>query len=604
MKMGNISSQTEKRGKRTASPKFRVGRDGKKLQEIARGPGESASSPESSVSGSVYVDTASRLPSPEETSADDASTLKDTSPGSTSDVTVLCESTQSCPGSPDSQRPLPRRKSEPLSKYSASTISVPTFTLTQHKKVVLPPNPFVTPGKWTLDDPLRPSSLYVHTDASRTFGHRRYSSYDAPLNSGRSAMGNLYRPTFVPEKLDYGLRQKFEGHVLVNWLCISCTEQPRHLLTQQDLRTLVAQFCTCLLAAGVMRQIEDESMPLDNVFRTDFTYCWSLPPSSSQQSRSLSSLAWTASGDVASNYRHMDLDLQTMITGLQKEHMETIQRIQKEQEINLFHLRGEQAAKLNEYEDKICYLEREVDKYQTLAGIAELARKAKHDLDSTPTSPMDMVPIVVKSVNSTQTDSLQTACTECQTVSVKTISVEIQTEAETAPDTAPDLVSHLKERTQVPEGTTVQNGTKESPPLPSPPCLPVPTPPNFPIGATPSPPPLPPATTNGHSPPLPPPPPMPVGEEMPPTSSPLPPPPPPPPPPCPVVSSAVSSPRLVVRKEPISPKTSMKPLYWLRIQLPPHPTEQVFDAIDLGGISRKTKRQLGRIWRTLRETDV
>lgn len=50
---------------------------------------------------------------------------------------------------------------------------------------------------------------------------------------------------------------------------------------------------------------------------------------------------------------------------------------QKEYEVALFSLRGEQAARLTDYEGQVVRLERQVDRYQTLAGIEELTRRAR-----------------------------------------------------------------------------------------------------------------------------------------------------------------------------------------------------------------------------------
>lgn len=39
------------------------------------------------------------------------------------------------------------------------------------------------------------------------------------------------------------------------------------MITPQDLKILATQFCTHLLAAGVIRQIEDSGAPLELLFR-------------------------------------------------------------------------------------------------------------------------------------------------------------------------------------------------------------------------------------------------------------------------------------------------------------------------------------------------
>ena len=61
--------------------------------------------------------------------------------------------------------------------------------------------------------------------------------------------------------------------MIVNWFLTSFTEEHylRAFLTKQDLKILSVQFCTHLLLAGVLRQIEDENAPLEGVFRVIYT---------------------------------------------------------------------------------------------------------------------------------------------------------------------------------------------------------------------------------------------------------------------------------------------------------------------------------------------
>lgn len=58
------------------------------------------------------------------------------------------------------------------------------------------------------------------------------------------------------------------GQVLINWFLSSFPEDHylRQVLMPQDLRILAAQFCTNLLKAGVVRQLQDKD-PLDSLFR-------------------------------------------------------------------------------------------------------------------------------------------------------------------------------------------------------------------------------------------------------------------------------------------------------------------------------------------------
>ncbi|ESO02022.1 hypothetical protein HELRODRAFT_161245 [Helobdella robusta] len=81
-------------------------------------------------------------------------------------------------------------------------------------------------------------------------------------------------PRMVPEKLDFKQLEKFEGQMLISWLC-SCFQDSVHyaflkLLSLQELKLLVVQFCTHLLAAGVIRKLDNFSVPYET-FRTTFS---------------------------------------------------------------------------------------------------------------------------------------------------------------------------------------------------------------------------------------------------------------------------------------------------------------------------------------------
>ncbi|KAH7986203.1 hypothetical protein HPB52_025129 [Rhipicephalus sanguineus] len=126
----------------------------------------------------------------------------------------------------------------PTKRPSAATArrrayAAPTFTLTQHRKVVLPqilsrprarcPSGCGSGQRESGD--AKPGSAQV-SSAAGGGGGRRHSAYDdAP---------------------------PLAGQMLLNWFCTTFPEDHylRFLLTKQDLKLLAAQFCTHLLAAG------------------------------------------------------------------------------------------------------------------------------------------------------------------------------------------------------------------------------------------------------------------------------------------------------------------------------------------------------------------
>ena len=60
--------------------------------------------------------------------------------------------------------------------------------------------------------------------------------------------------------------------MLLNWFLSSVSEDShlKNVLNTQDLKTLGIQYCTHLLAAGVLRQIPDKNAPTENIFKVQF----------------------------------------------------------------------------------------------------------------------------------------------------------------------------------------------------------------------------------------------------------------------------------------------------------------------------------------------
>lgn len=150
-----------------------------------------------------------------------------------------------------------------------------SFTVSKHRKVELPPVA-CEPSLTLLDN--------VVTEKDR----RHSSVSDAPMSDSnvlrkvasltldKLTESRVVRPKFVPDKLDFKLYEKFEGQMLLNWFISSITENShlKTLLSVQDLRNLGIQYCTHLLAAGVLRQISDKDAPTENIFKPNLMYYW------------------------------------------------------------------------------------------------------------------------------------------------------------------------------------------------------------------------------------------------------------------------------------------------------------------------------------------
>ncbi|XP_055636414.1 uncharacterized protein LOC129775564 isoform X2 [Toxorhynchites rutilus septentrionalis] len=97
------------------------------------------------------------------------------------------------------------------------------------------------------------------------------------LSSGKPSectlASKISRPPFVPEKLNFSAYEKFEGQMLMNWL-LSTLQSANVTINEQELNTVMLQYCTNLMVAGVIKQIPDKLAPIQETFRPNLMYQW------------------------------------------------------------------------------------------------------------------------------------------------------------------------------------------------------------------------------------------------------------------------------------------------------------------------------------------
>ncbi|XP_030027501.2 formin-2 isoform X2 [Manduca sexta] len=91
--------------------------------------------------------------------------------------------------------------------------------------------------------------------------------------------------------------------MLLNWFISSVTENNhlKSLLSLQDLKNLGIQYCTHLLAAGVLRQIPDKDAPTEYIFKPNLMYYWAhmeVPASQPVTPGRLHMSAWLPDKDI------------------------------------------------------------------------------------------------------------------------------------------------------------------------------------------------------------------------------------------------------------------------------------------------------------------
>ncbi|XP_047508985.1 formin-like protein 6 isoform X1 [Pieris napi] len=146
-----------------------------------------------------------------------------------------------------------------------------SFTLSRHRKVELPPVSAESSLSVLESEPDRRHSSVSDVPLPESNVLRKVAS----LTLEKHSEIKVVRPKYVPEKLDFQLYEKFEGQMLLNWF-VSSSEANivKNISNSQDLRTLGIQYCTHLLAAGVLCQISDKDAPTEKIFKPNLMYYW------------------------------------------------------------------------------------------------------------------------------------------------------------------------------------------------------------------------------------------------------------------------------------------------------------------------------------------
>ncbi|CAH0407032.1 unnamed protein product [Chilo suppressalis] len=149
-----------------------------------------------------------------------------------------------------------------------------SFTLSKHRKVELTPVA-CEPSLSILDSSDKDRRHSVVT-GEVPMGESNVLRKVASLTLDKHAESKVVRPRFVPEKLDFQIYEKFEGQMLLNWFLSSLSDNShwKNKLNLSDLKNLGIQYCTHLLAAGVLRQIADKDAPSENIFKPNLMYYW------------------------------------------------------------------------------------------------------------------------------------------------------------------------------------------------------------------------------------------------------------------------------------------------------------------------------------------
>uniref|UniRef100_A0A336M7H3 CSON010665 protein n=1 Tax=Culicoides sonorensis TaxID=179676 RepID=A0A336M7H3_CULSO len=478
---------------------------------------------------------------------------------------------------------------------------------------------------------------------------RKVASITATANTDTSKKQQESKPSFVPEKLNFGAYEKFEGQMLINWFQSTLSGGTVNTEDSAPSR-LVLQCCTNLLVAGVIKQIPDKHAAVQDVFKPNLMYQWThteVPKLEAIPGKLNSSDFWPHTDDSptptpkmpsitftstpkilndVSNQLPKLADVKNIINKCETmdELCNTMQQLMLQESANMRNtnsfndncspiIKKQNNLSINNNndgdDDKSVS---DMSEYRT--GSASMFQSAldKTDLLKFDNSAINEIEsdVKVKEIG-VQTEMINNNCEEkeIQTISVRTENKEIQTDNS---ESEKNLIKS-EEKTETPMNPV--NSAPLPPPPPPPPIMnniPKPPPMMIPNQGIPKPPPLVPAGTISSCPV--PPPPMPMGMTS--NGPPIPPPAPTGKPPGAMNPPALPLPKqtdwqttITLRKPVKNPPKPMKPLFWTRIVTKPPVTTPIqieTDAVDATeppatlGESEKTPE----LWQEIDETSL
>ncbi|XP_053384577.1 formin-like [Mercenaria mercenaria] len=203
-------------------------------------------------------------------------------------------------------------------------------------------------------------------------------------------------PIDLPGKLDFRKMEVFEGQMLLNWLSgsIDKSHYLRLVMTKHDINVIACQVCTCLVAAGVMKQLEGKDQ--EGIFKTDCMYYWThtqqSSPNINQDVNKLQPM-WPPTQEQTEDNRpglkYTEADFETWIAyhqaamvTLRHEYKEEVDTLQREHAGVLDKARQEYENRLQQAIERISLLQKEVEKYKCLAGIEKYSQNALSEADA------------------------------------------------------------------------------------------------------------------------------------------------------------------------------------------------------------------------------
>ncbi|XP_070180902.1 formin-like isoform X2 [Littorina saxatilis] len=193
-------------------------------------------------------------------------------------------------------------------------------------------------------------------------------------------------PMDMPASLHFNQSDVFDGQLLLQWMSsqFDSSHYLSLILTKHDIAVLMSQFCTHLLAAGVLSQLQGQSKLREPAFKPNGQYFWTKQDPALGQSELPGRLQpmWPPprpdlpDTETRPGLKYTEAEQQAAMVLMRKDYKQQADNLLKEHEEELERLHGQYRLRLEDLRAEVVRLEQEVEKYRQLAGIERLAQTA------------------------------------------------------------------------------------------------------------------------------------------------------------------------------------------------------------------------------------
>nr|KAG5712398.1 hypothetical protein BaRGS_023977 [Batillaria attramentaria] len=192
-------------------------------------------------------------------------------------------------------------------------------------------------------------------------------------------------PMDMPPKLHFSHSEVFEGQLLLQWLAsqFDSSHYLSLILTKHDIAVLMSQFCTHLLASGVLSQLQPGHNTLrEPSFKPNGQYYWTKQETAPAQTELPGRLQpmWPPKLEdeieTRPGLKYTEADHQAAMVLIRKDYNQQVDKLQKEHAEELERLHADYRLRLEDLRAEVSRLTAEVEKYKQLAGIEHHAQTA------------------------------------------------------------------------------------------------------------------------------------------------------------------------------------------------------------------------------------